>query len=398
MMKNKNLNYSIQIILALFVFCLSFVYLPLSVKAASEVEITDIDYDELTISLKKSADGKAILYSDANKKVWETVEDVADPDKSGNVIMDISWVSNAKNYELNFKFDEKDSPITKVVLPDANRTLKVKFLKDSGKLEFENERNAAAFQWKKSTGYEWSDPIALSQPKSFLNEIDTLREKGATISVRIAAENGTSATKVGKRQSKEVKVKVTKRPNAPNVKVNGAKFNLNTTDKMEYQVGNDWVSATKKMLLKDISANAFKEDITVAFRFAAVKGKKPYSKTQFLFIPKQIAAPTFGASGSDVNYRYTVKGAKNNVKQITLNFTKASTTTPYEYRIIKPGEVLDYEKGSWRTVKKTTDINLNQRAVPDNSKIYVRVKTQKATKTQDFQLASADTSITVKHP
>lgn len=228
---------------------------------AKPVIVKLIDYEQGILQIDTSNNTK-VFYSDSAQKTWNVIEGVKDG--NGILTMDISWISAAKDYELNLKGSNDETVVT-VELPKYNSALKVKFDKVDGSLEFSNEEGATEFEWRKAAAIgDWTKvPMEFSteEGQKFLKEIESMRVRGGKIQVRIPQSTGESEAKVGSRPSKIITVSITKRGSAPSVKVTANSMNVNTTDKMEYklisvggskQTNTEWTECEKKMYLADM--------------------------------------------------------------------------------------------------------------------------------------------------
>lgn len=353
---------------------------PIAVKAdsAAAVEITDIDYQELEMKIALNGNEK-VYYSDSKKTTWYEVEGAS---VAGYKYLDLSWINETSDYTMVLKGSEEDTEVT-VVLPERNSSFSVKYDQLEGRLVFANEDGASEFQWRKSTSYEWSDIISMSQTPEFEETLDKFRASGAKIYVRIPQEKGTSASNPGIRQSKEVLVTIAKRATAPKVALNVTKYTLSTKDTMEYRIhsiGGDltstssykWTTADKNMALSEIlpsdlrsSTTLLNKDIIIAFRTEETE-KKTYSKTQYLSIAAQTGQPEELVTG--------VSGTK-----FQIFFSDATKTDPYQYAIVKDGETFHETTASWKTITSNKTVSFTAKSAPEGTKIYVRMKGKSAT-------------------
>lgn len=366
-------------------------------NTAQPVKPVSIDYEELWLVVD-AGDNTAVYYSDKAQKVW--TEAVKDTD--GKYYIDISWLKSTSNVAIALKGDRNDEVVS---IPIAAREskFKVKFDKVKGTLSFTSlPADTVNFEWRKATSYEWHTVSVADAGKAdsaFGQEIEKLRVAGASIYVRLPQEKGVAGADgtfgVGKRQSKEVKVSISKRVTAPKIKINGAKLLLNTTTAMEYSTdnGKTWTKAAKNMSLETVAPGALgtgAKDVTVWFRKAAT-AKAGYSKTFVLEIPAQRTAPTVSAGGTaEVSY-------ESSDGKFYLSFSSASKTSPYEYTVVKSGSTLDMAKASWRAVTSAKKISVSPRTAPEGSTIYVRKKMTSQTKTTEFALASVMGEIPVSY-
>lgn len=365
---------------------------------AAEVEITAIDYEKLTLTLKPN--GNNIVYFSTNKTKWSEVE--AKDNTQLDWVMDISWVSASKEVTLYFKGDI-ETEIVEVKLPKMNTSIKAKFDKVDGTITFSNIGNAEHFQWRKNTDYTWHT-VPLDEThtdyKAFIKQLETFRVKGAKIVIRTVSVNGTP-TSLGERPSKEITVSITKRGNVPSVKVNIKTLKLNTTVKQEYSEdnGTTWKECFKTMELADIAPSVLYNngtpgtDKTILFRTIATN-TAPHSKVLTLNIPGQKKAPVIGGKESSTVSCYT-----EDDKYFFLQFKDASANLQYEYVIIKPGKEFNATKAAWKTVKNSKLIKMSKKSVPEGTTVYIRYKgvAQNVSKGIELQLPSGYNSLNVTY-
>ena len=334
---------------------------------ATPVAIEEIDYEYFTAKVKPN--GNSVVYYSTNEKTWyeleENLKDVTD------TYMDISWVSLTSDVTLYFKGSENKT-VTSVELPKRT-SIKVKFNKVDGNLEFSGCDEASEFEWRKSTDYNWQTvPINETKDahKAFLKTLENFRNRGASLVVRTAQKKG-SERDPGLRPSKPVAVSISKRSSAPSLKINLLKLTVNTKDTMEYfsVKDNKWIACEKDMALKKLFPtveNPEAKNLTVKIRTAETE-KKPYTKTAILQTDGQGKAPTTGDSTKDVTYYY-------NNNKLVLQFNQADSSSMYEYAVLKPGMSITSGKISWKSVRKSEPIQVSASTAPKGSTIYVREK------------------------
>lgn len=344
------------------------------VDSASEVTVGDVDYDQLTMKVYKN--GNTIVYFSADsRKTWNEVEGESGTDTVAGdyVIMDISLINPKSDATVYFKGNKAVTAVD-VVFPKASSTFKVKLDKATLALEFEGTDSATDFLWRKSTDYNWQK-VSLTKSsdsyQSFVKEIENLRFKGCKLVFVCDQIIGTDTKNMGHRMSNESTVSIPKMANAPSVKVNVKKMNLNTKTTMEYFDNSKklWVPCGKNMTITEIAPAALYstkegEKVTIKIRNAATD-KKGYSKTAIVSIPGQTKAPEFGDGGH-------VKTAFADGK-LLLTFLKASKNDPIDYCIIAAGTTFDESNAKWKTIKNPNKIvKLNEKSAPEGSKIYIR--------------------------
>lgn len=366
---------------------------------AGIVEVTYIDYEEAYILIQPHNNTK-VYYSDVKETAWNEVEGKKTP--TGLLMLDISWISTSSDYELHLKGDDNET-IVELILPKQNKAFSATFDKLDGRLIIDNENGASYFEWRKSTSYEWNQYVPVSQygsaGESFLQAVEEMRVKGGKIYVRIPQTTGTGINNVGKRASREVLVTITKRANAPTVKINNTKLTLSTMVKHEYKIysiggvltGNTkWLDADKMMSVKEVAPSALfatspnkTQEVVLAIRTKATE-KAPYSKTQYLTIPAQEKAP----KGYTVSYSDT---------QYLLYFSQASKTNIYQYVVVKENQIFNEETAAWKSVNGAKTVTLSSKTTPAGSTIYIRMKGNTGTTAVPFSFSTECAALTVKY-
>lgn len=365
--------------------------------AASKVSIGVSNYEELTSEIK--AAGNGIVYYSTDEKNWYEVEG---PYNSTNdtYTMDISWISDKADTTIYYKGNSVKS-VVEAVYPMTNNEFSVVYNKVDGDFTFDGVDDLDYVEWRKSSDYQWNmvelDENSISYQR-FLQKAELLRNQGVKLVFRTPSQNGKNANDMGMRSSKEVTVTLSKRGNAPNVTVNVSRLTINTTSSMEYYDSsrNMWIETERNMALEDLLPSVLYKNggksVSVKIRTAET-ASAPHSKTRVLTIPGQRPAPTIGDNSSDVSYYYMNQN-------VIIQFHKASSTSEYEYTIVKPGGSFNYTTSSWIKVNSSKQITLNKSKAPEGSVIYIRQKgtDANASKNLSLQLASEIRSFTVKLP
>lgn len=344
-------------------------------KAASNVAVTEIDYENLTLTLNPN--GNTLLYYSTNKNTWNEIETCEG--KDGTKIMDIAWTSVTSDTKLYFKGNEATG-VVMVTLPKIETKLKATFQAKDGTVELSNYGDATEFFWRKSTDYNWKK-VSIDENsesyKSFIKELDNFRVMGATIYLRTAQIKG-NGSNTGCRPSKEVKLIIKKRSSMPSVKLNIKKLTFNTTTKLEYRIAGEkdaaWTSCEKTMKLRDITSEPFDKKnasaVTIEFRKAATD-RVGASKTRSISIPVQTEAPTDATVQS---YYQTSGSGSSEKKSFVFSIKDASKENPYEYVLVKAGNTFNESKAAWKTLKNDKVKKFSQRSAPEGSVLYVRYK------------------------
>lgn len=373
-------------------------------EAVESVAVKGIDYANNQVLLDLNGN-KAGLFS-TDKKKWYTLGDKKDA--NGYVVFNISWVSDTRAYTVYFKGigATAEEEYTQVVFPKKNTAIKVTFAKTSTAeepvitvLKAEDEMR---LQWRKSTSYTWHTASAAEEGKYIIPELESLRMKGGKIIVRTIATDGTDESDTGVRYSKEVSLSIPKRANAPSVKINTAKMNVNTTTSLEYYNTDSqkWVACTKNMSVWDFKEVASKAkgsktsagaDVTISFRKAATKSAG-YSKTFDLVFAGQAKAPEITTTEDDeVVYSETEKkSASKTTTYRKLTFNKADKNNKYQYVVIAGDAEFDESTAKWSTVSKASTVTLKQKDAVPGATVYVRILgTNASAKNANAVLSSA---------
>lgn len=353
------------------------------VSAATAVEIGTINYETLTIQVYDN--GNSTVYYSLDADTWYEVEGEYISASKSYYLMDISWVSTSSDVALYFKGNSTNT-VKSVVLPKRDTSLKVTYNKADEDLNFTNADEYDYFEWRKSSDYTWHT-VSLDKDSSsyraFLSSIEDFKMKGAKIIIRIPQVEG-SGSNGGSRPSNEVTVTIAARASAPSISVNASKLTLNTTAAMEYynKYTGKWLECTKTMSLSDIApetlyANGAKT-VTLMIRKAATANAS-YSKTAYITVTGQPAAPEIGGIDKDVSYYY-----ENN--KLVMRFNKASSSNIYEYAIVKANSTLNLSTAKWTSVSSTKLIKLSKTTAPAGCMIYVRKKGTNANATKGIEL------------
>jgi len=397
MMIQKKIKSQIRLFVLLLLFLiLSFPAIKVRAAEPTAITIGKIDYEALNLQVYNN--NNTIVYYSSDKKTWNELEGKYNSTDQ-SITMDIAWITLTSDYTLYFKGDTI-STIASITLPSRNNLIKVSFDKVDGTLLFSNVEDSDTFEWRKTTDYHWTivnfDDNSSSY-KEFLILIESFRVKGAKLYLRIPQVTGTGPTKVGSRPSKELSVTISQRTNSPKIIVNTSSLTLNTTEKMEYYDVNskNWIGCTKAMKVEDIARNVLYKygaiSANLMLRYAETE-KAPYSKTAYISLPGQAAAPKIGDNSVDVTYYYQNK-------KLVLMFNKASAMNIYEYAVVKVGTIYNVSTVSWKPVNNAKAITLSKATAPESCKIYVRFKGTNldTNKTIPFALSSEANNFSVTY-
>ncbi|MDF2941374.1 MAG: hypothetical protein K0S01_232 [Herbinix sp.] len=346
---------SILIIIALLFTTLSeFTAAGVSAETNGSMTVT-VNYltEEATITTISGGSTKFYMSTD-KMKTWEVV----------NAIVDISTLLVPKENIIYFK-GNKDKNALSVTLPAEDSTFNATYqiVAGNGKIEFPR---GIAVEYRKGANGAWKTALDQSGNPLFLASGSTaiFEVKGATLYFR------TPATAI-KRASKMVTVKISKRPSAPSVKMDGSKLSITGLKAKEtlYRVGDsiDWKPFTPTDL-KSKSIDLYTlfgstSDPRVAFSAGFIEfctlgtDKKLSSAIKVLEVPQQPTVPnTIAVSGS------------------SITITDTDTTRTYEYTKVDKGSALNMSTARWSTVSTKKTLVVPKASVGDT--ILVRLKSR----------------------
>lgn len=321
--------------------------------AAKQVKVV-VDYQTETATVMPGTGLSTKFYISKDKKNWEVIDPI--------IQFDISTFFKAKAIPLYFK-GNKDMIINEVTLQALDSTMKAVYDAASGQGKITFSGTTLPIEYRVGKDGNWKPAT-----NNMLTSIYEMN--GATLYFR------TSATPQ-KRSGKIVSVKISKRPSAPSVKVDGGKLIITglKNEAMQYRVGDttDWIMFKSgdrsvkyleldKLLAKDLPANAPIPAGMVEVRTIAT-AKKPASAIKVIEIPAQAATPS----------AVTITASKLSV--IDTNAKRA-----YEYARVSATATLNLKTAKW--VSFTASKPATIKKLTAGEKLYIRVKTttDKATK------------------
>jgi len=364
-----------------------------------------IDWDEQDLMIVSTLQDEYFYISDAKMKTWDEITAV-----KGIAYCDLSWIN--KEYELNIRGDKNLSDIIKVSIA-APRTLKAKFAitneaptitltmtEKVGKQKISTQINpatTAGVQWRKSTAGEWHDYKTL--------DLSSFLTKGATLNIRLTGSYNADATKCYL-PSKVASVKVTKKANAPSVKVDCSKLTLGVKKGQEYIVS----TPTTKTAIYNISDAKLATPALSTIAAGALNGNG-YSTPFSSFSIKVRTASTAKKAASKwtvLSYPAQRTPSENSLTAALSGTVGATLTNATTYNIeyyIAPNDLIQTvqaaefgPKTKWSTIKagKTATYKPKATAAPVTSStaIFFRYAAEKDnTKTPENEAQIASTVV-----
>lgn len=420
------------------VFVIVFLYKNSMAYGASPVTVNTVDYKEENIIVNNNGNQKIYFATenDAARGVWDVIP-ADSPDGSGTTTIDFSWVSPTNDQIIMIRGEDINLPPSRVILKARAKRLEVSINYEKLSSLSKNDTIASLLnimstegtaanpikysdlEWRKGSSGSWRDTSALT-----VAQLEKLQIRGADLYFRIKAVNdvtvggkspdGTN----GRRVSSEVRLKITAQTTPASVNVDGEKFTVQLKYGKEYRISygsyqSGWIritnKSTKEVDLKEMVNNQY-NGLTASTKFPKMKievrdfatTSKPASKIVEININEQKTLSGMFVGGdapqnpsqSDTNIYLAYNGSS----AVTITIAAASSSNPYQYCIIKPGETFDLKKTTWYTVTKNSGFKLLSSRVPEGSIIYVRKRASKDTKTSTVELATTCLSHVVSYP
>lgn len=340
------------------------------VTPPNQVGVT-VDYVEETVTLTPGTNNSTKFYiSKDAKKSWEMIE------PAGSV--DISTLLSTKDVFLYFK-GNKDTNIAELKLPAQDASLKATYSVLDGVGRIMLSGTTLPIEYRKGTNGYWKTlPIATT------TLITTPYETyGATLYFRIAPATTRRAGKI-------ITVKVSKKPSAPSVKLDGSKLYLSglKPGETQYRVGDSttWLEFTptdtkvKTLDLKDLLAPTATANLplpagTIEVRTKATTGKVS-SYVKVIDVALQQTVPD----------TITITGS-------TLTVQDSNKKRAYEYTRVSGTSTLNIKTAKWTSFTSSKPVIIKGAAVGD--RIYVRVKSYTDSTSKQIILASTYKELTV---
>ncbi len=419
---------------------------------AAQTKITSVDYKNENIVITNGSNTKFFFATDtdAAKEKW----DVLFADAGTTTTIDFSWLPSSMENVVVIKGDVEKDPVKITINKKPSKLnitinyssvnslqptdsiaslVNIMSTEGTGK----NPLNFGDLEWRKGENGQWANTDSLT-----VALLEKYSIKGTTIHFRISALNDIPDSKgyldgsEGRRYSDYVKLKIVKTAPAMVTGVDGGRFTASIKYGKEYRVTvthpdgsvgkSNWIKvddrAIKSVSLADIANSATPkygsvvyDGETVAFPKMLIEtrsyatAKAPASKISEIYIenPQRILSKAIKPGLPDAN---TIQDEKDiyvsyvGNKQTMLTIPLASSTLPYEYCILKPGEKLDIARASWTAVTKGVSVKILASKAVDGGTLYVRqkeIKSKAKTKSADaipYQLASTYVSHKIDYP
>lgn len=387
--------------------------------AKPKVEVNYLE--EVLVIEKPSTLDKKLYISTDKKKSWDRIE--WDPAGSA-VYFDISSVLSGREvtvYVGNSTAD--DSQITEITLAKQE---KIKAKASGASIVVTDIPAGRDVEYRKGDGSIWtvattsaiSGRPTLPKVTAGTNQVEVdfsaYALKGARLTFRLAA---TKTQRVGK----EVKAKVSKRANAPNIKLDGTKLALSgfKAGGSEYRLDDKtgWVASASKVLPAaqiwgmDASSRSIPLNVTNAVSVAGIscpmKGgvaevrnaaakTKPASRSRIVEVTTQ--AVFLDASKVTVK-TLAPKSKSSNASRVAISISDASSTNAYEYTLVNPAvPELDVSIMKWNTIKSSKDteiksVKYGSSTITPGTNMALLVRKKSVTNKQTKIVYMASTSI-----
>lgn len=395
-----------------------------TMKADATPPTTKIEYGKQQVEVNASG-SKYVFFGvedkNGNIKTWERIQAASD----GKAVIDLSSFSTAKEWKFQAYGDKN---VTSEGAPDPAKitvsavakkvTAKYNPSGEAGKVievKVDGTDVAASKLEFRTQNTTWQD-VEQGGNNVIEGNIDKYSLYGTTLILRQKADEGTNGTG-GALASKEVKVKITKRANAPKVVLDPVKLTVTIPAKAEWRILDDqfapikvtgadtttgWVSATTaKVILTDAK---YKELLTSASDYlfdkakaktievrTAATDKKPASKVGYITLEKQPVEPT--ASDFTATVAKDAKGLKATGIKIKNNTDKVLEVAVIDSTIAKgdinKAEKLDVTALKYTKIPASSDkIVIPIKTATKDKKLVIRFAGAKQTKNTSLTLAS----------
>lgn len=440
----------IQILTLLGMAFLGIWLFPSQAVFAAAPTIQEVDYIDENIIINNNGNNRIYFATeiDAGKGNWEVMN--ADRESDGSLstysVLDFSWLSpNISNIlMIKGENDPSNLKMKRIILMPRARQLDISInYMNIDKLDktdtiatllniMSSEGTAqdpivySDLEWKKGDGGKWKDINSLT-----VAQLEKYQIMGANLYFRIKAEKDSllggiepDGTK-GRRASDEVLLKIVKKSAPMVVGIDGKNFTADIRYGKEYRVTangitSDWVQVVDRSVrtipLKNIMKHISSENYDGTTKDKAFPGmlieireystvREPSSKISVISLkPQRVLAedmvegdaPDSATSGIYVSY--------NGIKNINLTIPSATLNEPYEYCIVKPGDVFDLNRVIWTAITRNTPVKIVASKAMDGGTLYVRqkeIKAKAATRTTsavDFELASSYVEFKINYP
>lgn len=406
---------------------------------ASPITIKEVDYRDENIIVNNNGNSRIFFATenDAARNNW----DIMPVDDGLTTTIDFSWVSPTAEQVIVIKGE--DDVQSRVTLRERTRKLEVSISYDKMTSLDKTESIAVLLnvmstagtgdkpitffdlEWKKGENGSWQETNALT-----VAQLEKLQIKGADLYFRIKAVNDeTTATNIpdgtkGRRISKEVRLKVSKKASPAVVGIDGEEFKADIKNGKEYRVTYDgkttkWVKVTDKSIRNVLLSEMLNDEydgFTPATKFpemlievrnyatsraAASKTTEIILKPQRTLLGEVISGNTpDNLDASDPNIYINYNGTAN----IAVTIPSASSDNPYQYTIVKPGDDFNNEKAIWTNITRRTAVKILASRLAEGSELYIRqkeIRYKVETKTSqevDFELASTYVTHKIEYP
>jgi hypothetical protein len=325
-----------------------------------------IDYlNEIVLVTPGTGNSTKFYMSTDNKKTWEMIEPYG---------VDISTLLQAKETIVYFKGNKDTNPATATLLAeDKSLTVTYQITAGEGKIVFPT---GLVVEYRKGVNGTWK--TAANNMSTSIYEV-----KGATLYFRTPATTA-------KRSGKVVTLKISKRPSAPSVKLDGGKLAITglKLNETQYRVNDN--TAWKTFTSTDLKAKS--KDLYTLFEITTPQNtpipagvvefrtigsdKKVHSAIKVVEVPLQQTVPdTIVVSGS------------------SIKITDTDTKRAYEYTKVDNNSTLNMSTAKWTTVSSKNAVVVPKATVGD--KLYIRLKSKTDSTSKQIIPASTYKEITI---
>lgn len=356
-----------------------------------------VNYIEEEVTLTTT--GKSIYVSTDKEKNWDRIEEMTKDGANYKAVFDVSSTLSNKPTKIYFREKMEDTS-TEVELQGLVAIKGKTGVTASGAsvINLTGVPTGRNVEYRRGNGSSWrvvtKGALGFEDNGNLGIYVNRYTITGMTFTFRLKA---TANDRVGK----EVKVKVAKKANAPNIKVDGTKLSLSglkaNTSEYRFNDTQDYKKAEEKLITLDklfptsgasVASTASSSSISQAGISAPIAGgtlevrtgatdKKGASRSKYVVVPAQEKF-----SGADKVKISSIQ--KKEASLAAIDISDASKDNAYEYTLLASGsKSVDLAKQKWIAVTKPGAAQIKKvgSVSPDNGAILLVRKKSKTNKT-----------------
>lgn len=341
-----------------------------AVKAAVAAKVNYVD--EVVTAYTS---GSSIYVSVDKQKNWDKLEVKDSTNKNKEAEMDISSVLGNKEVTIYFK-EKLEDAATEVKLNGQDKIKAKTGVSGSAlMINVTDIPSGRKIEYRRGNGSKWTEVVPANKGTTAEINVNKYTIAGATFTIRLKAETD-------QRIGKEVKVKVAKKANAPNIKFDGSKLALSgfkaggTEYRFPDKDTNPYIEAGEKVMaiekifkvippkaqdknstnaaiISQAGISAVITGGTIEVRTMATE-KKGASRSRYVVVN--------GQEGFNSDVKFT-SVAKKNATVAAIVVQDAAKDKPYEYTLVAGSTTsVDLTKQKWTAITTNGEVVLKKTA------------------------------------